>query len=223
MHVQDLGLFMVLVQWILWFISNQTLEGLAKRHGLRWRRALFGVRLRYVSAYSNGVKATRRRWDDGIMQTQFSAKDIRSALHVLAAGIGFDSLVVARSEDRKVIFEALDCACNIIYLQRLEVMTTTHVDECRAASNKLAEILRSTDNTLGSKGFSKFRPSELDFPKWLFARLIFDDFLRHGCPQAIGEDQKERDNKRHLAITRDSTNKKGDFLTQIHARLAASL
>ena len=201
MHVQDLGVFKNLVTWVLHIISNQDLSASEKAVATgRVRRALFGARLAAVSNYSTGVHADRRSWKDGIMQQFFSAKEIRAALHVLIAGIGFDSFVIASKDLRVRIFEALECACNILYLQRRDSILGSGVNECRAAYLRMAHVLSGTS-------FPAFKKSGLNYPKWLFGLLIFDEYERHGVPQGISEDANEKRFKLYNFVVHNNTNK----------------
>ena len=128
------------------------------------RRALFGARLDTCAHFAAGVSSDRRTWGDSIAQTFYSAKEIRTALYVLIAGIGFDSYVIASAKLRAQIFEALQCACNILYLQRRDSMTYADVEECKASYRRIADVLSQTS-------FATYKKSGLNYPKWLFALL----------------------------------------------------
>ena len=213
MHVQNLGIFKHLVLWVLHVISNQVLTPAAARVlGGRERRALFGVRLSHVPPFSDGIANDHRSWTDGIRQKFFSAKEIRSALHALIPGIGFDSLVIADGALRAKIFTALERACYILHLQRRKSMTYGDVDACRAAHLEMVEALADTT-------FVTFRSSGLNYPKWRMAFLFYDDIERFGVPLGFSEEGVERSMKRLGLIVHNNTNKI-DPVAQVQRRLA---
>lgn len=216
MHVHDLGVFLLLVKWVLAYIDKQTLTTAQLNRGGdgRARRSLLGERLSKSPGHTDGVRSVTRRWKEGVTQKKFSASDVRSLIKQLPVGISGDSMIIADPTQRELILKALDHADKIQELQRREKLHLSDVDELRRLYREFAKTLSLTE-------FVNYRPSKLNFPKWRFALLMWDSCEGHGRLLGMNEEACEKSFKVvKLVYVRNTSHHPDKMDKQIVSRLS---